>query len=149
MYIDPEFAPLFDTSKSTFDKIWSADLNDCRNSWLAPVEEEIPLGPKLSELISRVDSVTVSDGEKIQILIYSPKSISKPLPLLFVTHGGGWVVGSHSMEETLMRNVCVKNNFVVVSVDYRLAPEFPFPYAVNDSFEVLKWVSCKTFFKPS
>jgi acetyl esterase/lipase len=50
-------------------------------------------------------------------------------------------VGNHGIEEGQNRLVAVENKAVVVSPDYRMAPEFRFPYAVNDCFDVLKWVS--------
>jgi len=52
----------------------------------------------------------------------------------------GWTVGTHDTEEGQNRWVAAHNKAVVVSVDYRMAPSFKFPYAINDSFDVLKWV---------
>ena len=53
----------------------------------------------------------------------------------------GWVIGSHEVEEVENRMMAAHANALVLSVDYRMAPEFKFPYAVNDCFDVLKWVS--------
>ena len=53
----------------------------------------------------------------------------------------GWVIGSHEVEEVENRMLAARANALVVSVDYRMAPEYRFPYAVNDCFDVLKWVS--------
>jgi acetyl esterase/lipase len=52
----------------------------------------------------------------------------------------GWVVGSHEVEEVENRMLAAKGGAVVASVDYRMAPEYKFPYAVNDCFDALKWV---------
>ncbi|EIM90598.1 alpha/beta-hydrolase, partial [Stereum hirsutum FP-91666 SS1] len=61
-------------------------------------------------------------------------------PLLIFMHGGGMAAGSIRMEDYRMRNLCVRLNMSVVNVDYRLAPEYPFPTAINDCYSALKWV---------
>ena len=53
----------------------------------------------------------------------------------------GWVIGNHEVEEVENRMMAADANALVVSVDYRMAPEYRYPYAVNDCFDVLKWVS--------
>ena len=53
----------------------------------------------------------------------------------------GWVVGSHEVEEVENRMLAAKGGAVVASVDYRMAPEYKFPYAVKDCFDALKWVN--------
>jgi acetyl esterase/lipase len=50
----------------------------------------------------------------------------------------GWVVGGHEVEEVENRMLAAHANAVVASVDYRMAPEYKFPYAVNDYFDALK-----------
>ena len=56
------------------------------------------------------------------------------------TRSSGWVVGSHEVEEVENRLLAAQAKAVVVSVDYRMAPEYKFPYAINDCLDVLKWV---------
>ena len=51
------------------------------------------------------------------------------------------MIGGHYIEKTMNRQVAADCKAIVVSVSYRMAPEFRYPYAVNDSFDVLKWVS--------
>ena len=58
----------------------------------------------------------------------------------------GWVVGGHEVEEVENRMLAAHANVVVASVDYRMAPEFKFPYAVDDCFDALKWVFPSTRF---
>lgn len=50
-------------------------------------------------------------------------------------------MGNHGTEEGQNRLVALENKAVVVSVDYRMAPQFKFPYAINDCFDALKWAS--------
>jgi hypothetical protein len=53
----------------------------------------------------------------------------------------GWVLGNHQVEEVENRMLAAHGGAVVVSVDYRMAPEYKFPYAVNDCFDAFRWAS--------
>ncbi len=77
---------------------------------------------------------------KIPIRIYIPEE-NKILPMVVFYHGGGWVVGNIESHDNLVRNLALKSNHIVVSVDYRLAPENQFPAAIEDSYSALKWVA--------
>lgn len=63
-----------------------------------------------------------------------------PLPVLVYFHGGGWVIGDLDTHDTLCRELANGSGACVISVDYRLAPEHPFPAAVDDAFAALRWV---------
>ena len=76
----------------------------------------------------------------ISIRIYTPLG-SGPFPMIVFYHGGGFVIGDIQSHDPLCRELCVKSRRVVVSVDYRLAPEFPFPAAPMDCFAALQWVA--------
>lgn len=84
--------------------------------------------------------ITVSDGEKIPVRIYTPEGVG-PFPLIVYLHGGGWVFGSPDYADGGCRYLTSSSHSVVVSVDYRLAPEHPYPIPVQDSFDALVWVS--------
>jgi acetyl esterase len=56
-------------------------------------------------------------------------------------HGGGWVICSLDTHDNLARDICRAADAVVVSVDYRMAPEYRYPTAVHDSFAATKWVA--------
>jgi acetyl esterase len=77
---------------------------------------------------------------EIPIRVYWP-SQSGPLPAVVFYHGGGWVIGSPDTSDNLSRMLSNKVSAVVVSVDYRLAPEHRFPAAVDDCYAALEWVS--------
>ncbi len=64
-----------------------------------------------------------------------------PHPVIAYFHGGGWVLGSHDSDDPFCRDLCVRADAVVVSVDYRHAPEARFPAAVHDAFAAATWVA--------
>jgi acetyl esterase len=72
--------------------------------------------------------------------IYTPAG-SGPFPIFVYFHGGGWVIGDLETADSISREFCQRVGCVVVSVDYRLAPEHRFPAAVDDSFAATKWVA--------
>ncbi|MBU3915509.1 alpha/beta hydrolase [bacterium] len=76
----------------------------------------------------------------VPIRIYTPQQHPK-LPIILFYHGGGWVIGDLDSHDNLCRALSVKLPGIVVSVDYRLAPEHAFPAAVNDAYAALLWVS--------
>ena len=65
---------------------------------------------------------------------------SEPLPLLVYFHGGGWVVGDLDSHDETCRLLCNGADAIVVSVDYRLAPEAPFPSGLEDCYAATQWV---------
>ncbi len=74
------------------------------------------------------------------IRIYRPTKEDN-LPVVIFFHGGGWIVGNPDTHENITRYIAAKANSIVVSVDYRLAPEHPFPAGVMDAYASLLWVS--------
>ncbi|MGI5133064.1 alpha/beta hydrolase [Pseudonocardia sp. CA-107938] len=71
--------------------------------------------------------------------LYRPEG-EGPHPVLIFLHGGGWVLGSAAGYDTVARGLCAGAGAIVVSVDYRLAPEHPFPAAVDDVRTAALWV---------
>ena len=77
----------------------------------------------------------------VRVLIYTPGDRGAArLPVMLHVHGGGFVSGSADMSDPNSRSYAVEMNCVVVSVDYRLAPETPFPGPVEDCYAALVWL---------
>jgi acetyl esterase len=89
-----------------------------------------------------VDVDVVEDlvvGERdVPVRLYQPAS-NEPLPVLVYIHGGGWVVGDLEMHDDTCRLLANEGRCTVVSADYRLAPEHPFPGPLDDCWSVLRW----------
>lgn len=83
-----------------------------------------------------------TDGpHPVAVRVYSPRTRSGPLPVIVYYHGGGYVLGDLDGYDNVCRQLCSDSDAVVVSVDYRLAPEHPFPAAVDDAWQALRWVA--------
>lgn len=95
--------------------------------------------------VGRVENRTIAhDGCEVPIRIYWPAgSDGKKFPGYVHAHGGGFVVGDLDMADTVCRMLCRDANVVVVSVDYRLAPEHKFPAGLDDTIAVTRWVAQK------
>ncbi len=76
----------------------------------------------------------------VRLRVYLPKDQSRKLPALYWIHGGGYVMGDIEQDDRLMKQLVTRIGCVAVSVDYRLAPEHPFPAPVEDCYAGLKWL---------
>jgi acetyl esterase len=95
-------------------------------------------GARATDLLTRDETMPVKGGE-IRLRIYTPKG-SGPFPILHFFHGGGWVFGDVNTHDAVCRDLCVQGRRIVIAVDYRLAPEYPFPIPVEDCLASLAWV---------
>jgi acetyl esterase len=100
--------------------------------------------PEIWGLPDEVDEVvdlriSGPDG-KLRVRVYRPRS-TELLPVVIWFHGGGWVVGSIESHDPLCRALANRTPCVVVSVDYRLAPEAPFPAGLDDAWAATQWVA--------
>ncbi len=77
----------------------------------------------------------------IPLRLYWPTGPDHALPVLVYLHGGGWVLGNVNTVDSLCRSLANASGHLVVSVDYRLAPEHPFPQGLNDAHAALCWVA--------
>lgn len=88
---------------------------------------------------SKIPGLTAKDPE-IPVTIYKPKN-AKDLPIFLWLHGGGFIYGTPKWDHQRCADYALKGNVVVINVDYRLAPENPFPAALNDSYATFLWAN--------
>lgn len=98
--------------------------------------------PKLQQTItlSKVENVQIQvrDGSTIKGRVYIPKG-KGPFPVIVYYHGGGWVLNSIETSDASCRLLAAQTKSIVVSVDYRLAPEYKFPTPVFDAYDAFLW----------
>jgi acetyl esterase len=88
-----------------------------------------------------VDTREVAISATLTGRLYTPPGAAAPLPVLVYLHGGGWVVGSVATHDPFCRLLSEAAGMIVVSVDYRLAPEHPYPAAVQDTLAAVRWAA--------
>lgn len=99
--------------------------------------ERFKATPRLNE---KIDSSYDAKAGGVNVRVYVPEGTA-PFPVLLYLHGGGWVVGSLESHDDLCRSLCKRAGVIVVSADYRLAPETRFPGGLQDASDVLRWLA--------
>ena len=84
-------------------------------------------------------SISARDGHELPARLYAPSH--EKLPVLLYFHGGGFTIGSIASHDVLCRQLSHLAGCAVVSLDYRLAPEYQFPTAANDAWDALQWLA--------
>src|SRR5262245_5778099 len=95
---------------------------------------EVPL----SDAVTRTDHLVPGEPE-VPVRVHRARGAEGPFPCLFSIHGGGYVVGSYTMDDPLFDTLCPKLGLVGVSVEYRLAPDTPYPGPLEDCYRALRW----------
>ena len=102
-------------------------------------ERLIPLAGE-AEPVYKIENETVAlSGRKINIRIYRPHN-KKASPAVVYFHGGGFFKGSIESHDRPLRQLANLSGAVIISVDYRLAPEYRFPHGLNDCIDTTRWV---------
>ncbi len=136
--VDPALLPILDVFPTV---ALSKEL-------LAPMREaerfaQLPIAVSAEARESIEQSVVSVPGPEaapnITLTIYKPRNAAGALPCIYHIHGGGYVGGSAAQLEPLHRPLAYELNCVIVSVDYRLAPEHVFPAAIEDCYAGLAW----------
>jgi acetyl esterase/lipase len=140
--LDPQVAMALQLMPPVFSP--DADLLEIRRmveQLFAAHSEQLP--PPNPAVIREDYSVPASgDAPVVQVRVYQAASrTTRPVPVLLWIHGGGFFLGRGVDDETFCEQVVLDTGAMVVSVDYRLAPEHPFPAALEDCYAVLRWLN--------
>ncbi len=130
--IDPTLKALVDAFPMTFKASDGVEVARARLRQLKAPPEMLP------DL--RIENRTVEPGN-VPVRIYWPQSAPGNLPIVVFYHGGGFALGDLETHDPVARAHAVGADAIVVSVDYRLAPEHPFPAGLNDCWAALQWVA--------
>lgn len=97
---------------------------------------------QLSDAVERTDQTVPgrAGGPDVVVRVHRPKGAAGQLPCIYSIHGGGYVLGSYEMDDLRFDNWCPALGAVGVSVEYRLAPETPYPGPLEDCYAGLEWV---------
>ncbi|MGQ0686474.1 alpha/beta hydrolase [Bradyrhizobium sp.] len=100
--------------------------------------------PEPPELQSVTELAIPAPHGSLPARLYTPKRLRSTdglAPCLVFFHGGGWVIGNLDSHDVVCRTLAHEGEMIVISVDYRLAPEHPFPAAVEDAVNATRWIA--------
>jgi acetyl esterase/lipase len=127
--LDPEIAPAIAAFPAFALSVEA--LADIRGA-------SFPMEVELSDTVERTDHVVPGDPD-VTVRVHRPVGASSPRPCVYSIHGGGYVIGSYEMDDPIMDRWCNALRIVGVSVEYRLAPDTPYPGPITDCYRGLKW----------
>lgn len=93
--------------------------------------------------ITSMDLSLALDGRTLTACLFRPAGTGRPERLIVYFHGGGWVIGSHQTHRTIAAMLAADTGCAVASVDYRLAPEHPFPAPCDDAVQAVQWFAAQ------
>jgi acetyl esterase/lipase len=105
--------------------------------WSVPLLRKLPSPRGRDD--SGVEALTLACG--VGVRLHRPARAAGPAPALLWIHGGGYVIGNAAQDDDLCRSITRKLGVVVAAVDYRLAPEHPYPTALEDCHRALTWLA--------
>ena len=96
--------------------------------------------PELDKNVTMENRLIPGPAGEQKIRIYQAKESKKPAPAVVYIHGGGMILGGIEVEAATTQMLCAETGATVISVDYRKAPEFPYPCGPDDCYSAAKWV---------
>ena len=138
MTLDPKVSELLEM-RADSDPIGTVPVGEMRAAAPAQMAELFRMGMVLTPVVAVEDRFIQGPAADLPVRIFTPEG-SGPFPVVVFFHGGGWVLGDLDTHDPMCRALCAGAGCVVVSVDYRLAPEHPFPAATDDALAATRWV---------
>ncbi len=136
--LDPQLQAMRDQrERDNVPPLYTMSLADARAADLASIQAS---GGE-PEPVDEVTSLTLAGpGGELTLRLYRPSG-DRPLPVLLYFFGGGWVLGTIDTADGVSRSLANASGALVAVVGYRLAPEHPFPAAIEDCYAAVRWVA--------
>jgi acetyl esterase/lipase len=128
--LDPECRPVMDGFQ--LPPLGPETLPAMRGGLLAAMQLE------LSDAVERTERLIPGDPP-VRVRVHRESGATGTLPAILSLHGGGFVLGSYELDDPFFDHWCPKLGVVGISVEYRLAPESPYPGALDDAYAALRW----------
>jgi cation diffusion facilitator CzcD-associated flavoprotein CzcO/acetyl esterase/lipase len=137
--MQPDVALVLDTlAEIGLPPLETLSVADARGV-MAAIAATRPPSPEVGDV---VDAVMPGPDGDLPYRLYRPAvPADGPHPVVVYFHGGGWVLGDLDSDDPMCRDLCARSGAVVVSVNYRHAPEARFPAAAQDGFAAVQWVA--------
>jgi acetyl esterase len=140
--LDPDAAAVYkafqDAGRPAYETLTAPEARDYY------MQARVVMNPEPPELKSAEALAIPAPHGTIPARIYTPKTLRTKdglAPCLVFFHGGGWVIGNLETHDVVCRKLAHEGELIVISVDYRLAPEHKFPAAVDDAITATSWIA--------
>ena len=130
--VDPELRPVLE----------AFDLPTMDEATIAAIRSSAFPALGLSDAVVRTEHAVpsrVAGDPPVPVRVHRPAGRTERLPAVVTIHGGGYVIGSYAMDDAMLDRWCPVLGVVGVSVEYRLAPETPYPGPLEDCYSALHW----------
>lgn len=138
MALNPQVRALLDELESLgspdLDQVTPLEARELSNAGM------VLYGGPGAQNVGTADIAIPGPAGEIRARVYTPPGGDSTRPIVVFFHGGGFVIGNIDTHDAVCRDLAVDSAALLVSIDYRLAPEHPFPAAVDDCFAALEWV---------
>lgn len=136
--VDPELRQ----SMERLAKLQIQPQNDSQQSFLESVRHNIALNPGVGGVPRAVQTENLELRPDLKARLYRPNldSSRSAVPVLIYAHGGGFASGNLESHDVFLRALCQDSSVAILALDYRLAPEYPFPAALEDLNYALSWL---------
>jgi acetyl esterase len=139
MALDPKVRELLDFAADA-PPLYTLPVEEMREGVRARMAVWCRMGLVTTPVAAVEDRFIPGPAGDLAVRVYTPEGRG-PFPLLLYFHGGGWVLGNLDTHDAICRALCAGADCVVVSVDYRLAPEHRFPAALDDCLAAMRWAA--------
>jgi acetyl esterase len=139
MPLDPKVRELLDL-RADAPPLGTVPVEEMREGAPSQMAELFRMGLISTPVADVEDRLIPGPAGDLTVRIYTPEGAG-PFPLVVFFHGGGWVLGDLDTHDPFCRALCSGADCLGVSVGYRLAPEHPFPAAVDDALAATRWVA--------
>jgi acetyl esterase/lipase len=134
--VDPELAPILDSLPSI--PLTHEIVQQVRAMATTQRFPNLPASPGIEVTEHFVPGPAASP--QVRVLLYRPTTPTTPKPALLLLHGGGYIIGSPEQEDSMIKSIVSSVDCIALSVDYRLAPEHPYPAPLEDCYAALQWL---------
>lgn len=139
MPVDPQVQALLDAlAAAPGPALHELSPTDARAVYAAMAQDRQGRG---DDVASTQDLVAPRPDGDLALRVYRPEGAATGAPVCAFFHGGGWVIGSIDSHDALCTALAARSGVVVVSVDYRLSPETPYPGPLDDCLAATRWIA--------
>ncbi len=139
--IDPALRQYLDQLAANAPNVEAMNTEERTRTVRASMERALASRESIPGLPNQVGTRDLEIEPGLPVRLYTPSGAATPLPIMVYLHGGGWVAGSIATHDPFCRLLSEAAGIILVSVEYRCAPEHLYPAAVDDTLTAYRWAA--------